>query len=139
MTFKIYDCDFGVKINGTPYEFDHVASVTIEDPERNRLTRGNNAKNTTGLSYKDGLRDPKRWTIPILAMSAALKEVLDGCFKNQTRLEVYCIDRKTGSSKMAKNAILSNAPQQLTLDNTAESMQVSLEFETFESSEVHKS
>ena len=139
MIFKIYNCDFGIKVNGTPYEFEHVAQVTIEDPERNRLTRGNNAKNMTGLSYKDGLKDPKRWTIPILNMSAALKVVLDDCFQNQTRCEVYAIDRTSGSSKMAKNAILSNSPQQLTLDDTAESMQVSLEFETFDSSEVHKS
>lgn len=139
MIFKIYNCDFGVKIDGTAYDFDHVAQVTIEDPERNRLTRGNNAKNMTGLAYKDGLKDPKRWTVPILQMSAALKAVLDGCFENQTRLEVYCIDRTDGSSKMAKNALLSNRPQQLTLDDTAESMQVSLEFETFQSSENHKS
>ncbi len=138
MVFKIYKCDFGIKVDGTSYDFEHVAQVQIEDPERNRLTRGNNAKNMTGIAYKDGLRDPKRWTIPILQMSAASKAVLDDCFKNQKRLEVYAIDRDTGSSKMAKNAILSNAPQQLTLDDTAESMQVSLEFETFDSSEVHK-
>lgn len=139
MIFKIYRCDFGIKVGGTSYDFEHVQQVTIEDPERNRLTRGNNAKNMTGLAYKDGLKDPKRWTIPILNMSVALKAVLDDCFKNQTRLEVYCIDRDDGSSKWAKNAILSNLPQQLTLDDTAESMQVSLEFETFDSSEVHKS
>lgn len=139
MIFKIYNCDFGVKVDGTAYDFEHVAQVTIEDPERNRLTRGNNAKNLTGLAYKDGLKEPKRWTIPILNMSAALKEVLDNCFTEQSRLEVYCIDRTDGSSKMAKNAVLSNRPQQLTLDDTSESMQVSLEFETFQSSENHKS
>ena len=139
MIFKHYNCDFGVKIGGVSYDFEHVAELQIEDPERNRLTRGSNAKDKVGLSYKDGLKDPKRWTIPILNMSAALKAVLDSAFTNQTRLEVYCIDRTDGSSKMAKNAILSNKPQQLTLDETAESMNVSLEFETFDSSEVHKS
>ena len=139
MIFKIYNCDFGIKVDGTSYDFEHVAQVQVEDPERNRLTRGSNAKNIVGLSYKDGLKDPKRWTVPILNMSLALKTVLDDCFKNQTRLEVYCIDRTDGSSKMAKQAILSNRPQQLTIDETAESMQVSLEFETFDSNEVHKS
>lgn len=139
MIFKLYDCDVGIKVGGVPYDFEHVASVTVEDPERNRLTRGNNAKNKVGLSYKDGLRDPKRITIPIMDMSADLKELFDSCFANQTRIDVYCISRKDGSSKMAKNALLSNKPQQLTLDDTAESMQVSLEFETFDSSENHKS
>lgn len=139
MIFKIYNCDFGVKVGGVDYAFEHVTQVTIEDPERNRLTRGANASNKIGLAYKDGLKDPKRWTIPILNMSADLKAVLDGAYENQTRCDVYCIDRSDGSTKKAANAVLSNRPQQLTIEDTAESMQVSLEFETFDSTEVHKS
>lgn len=139
MTFKIYNCDFGIKVAGVSYDFENVNELQIEDPERNRLTRGSNAKNKIGLTYKDGLKDPKRWTIPILNMSAALKGVLDSAYNLQTRVDVYCIDRTDGSSKMAKNAVLSNKPQQLTLDETAESMNVSLEFETFDSAETHKS
>lgn len=139
MIFKIYNCDFGVKLNGVSYDFEHVAQLNIEDNERNQLTRGANAKNKIGLAYKDGLKEPKKWTLPILNMSAALKGVLDAAFADQTRLEVYAIDRTDGSSKMAKNAILCNKPQQLTLDESAESMEVSLEFVTFDSSEVHKS
>ncbi len=139
MIFKMYDCDFGVKVNGVPYAFEHVAELTIEDPERNRLTRGANAGNSVGLAYKEGLKEPKRWTIPILNMSAELKGVLDGVWADQTRVEVYCISRVDGSSKMAKNAVLSNKPQQLAINDTPEAMNVSLEFETFDSGEVHKS
>jgi hypothetical protein len=139
MIFKIYNCDFGIKVNGVEYDFEHVAELQIEDNERNRLTRGSNAKNKIGLSFKDGLKEPKRWMLPILNMSAALHGVLTAAFEAQTRLEVYCIARDDGSSKMAKNAILSNRPQQLTLDESAESMNVSLEFETFDSTENHKS
>jgi len=137
--FKLYDCDVGIKVDGVSYEFDHVTQVTVEDPERNKLTRGNNAKNKDGLVYKEGLKDPKRWTMPVMALTAALVDLLNGCFENQTRLEVFAISRKDGSSKMAKKAVLSNKPQQLTMDETAESMQVSLEFESFDLSEVHKS
>ena len=136
--FRIYNCDFGVKVGGVSYDFEHVSELSIDDPERNRLTRGSNAKTKIGLAYKDGLKDPKKWTIPILNMSAALKDVLDACYDDQTRLDVYCIDRSNGSSKMAKNAILSNKPQQLKLDDTAESLQVSLEFETFDSGKTIK-
>jgi len=138
MIFKIYDCDFGVKVNGVSYDFEHVSELQIEDPERNRLTRGSNAKNKTGLSYKDGLNTPKRWTIPIMDMSIDLKAVLDAAYDDATRLECYCIDRTTGSSKIAKSAVLSNKPQQLSLDESAESLAVSLEFETFDSNENHK-
>lgn len=138
MIFKIYNCDFGIKVNGVPYDFEDVAELQVEDPERNKLTRGANAKNKKGLAYREGMKDPKRWTLPILNMSAALKEVLDDAFEEQTRLEVYCIDRLNGSSKMAKEAILCNRPQQLTLNDSPDSMNVSLEFETFNSSETHK-
>lgn len=138
MIFKIYNCDFGIKMNGVPYDFSDVKELTIEDPEKNRLTRGSNGKNKVGLAYREGTRDPKRWTIPILNLTIELKAALDGAFENQTRLEVYCIDRTDGSSKMAKEAILCNRPQQLTLNDTPDSMDVSLEFETFDSTETHK-
>ena len=139
MIFKIYNCDFGIKKDGASYEFTDVAELTIESTRRNRLTRGANAKNKIGLAYQEGMKDPDKWTLPILNMSADLKEVLDGAFENQDRLEVYCIDRSDGSSKMAKQAILCNKPQQLSLTDSPDSMNVSLEFETFDSSEVHKS
>lgn len=139
MIFKIYNCDFGVKVEGVPYDFTNVAELQIEDNEKNRLTRGSNGADKEGLAYKEGVRDPKKWTIPILNMSAALKSLLDSVFTDQTRVEVYCIDRTDGSAKMAKKAVLCNRPQQLTLNDTQDSMNVQLEFETFDSSEVHKS
>ena len=139
MIFKLYNCDVGIKVEGVNYQFDDVVEVIVEDPTRNRLTRGANATNKIGLSYKDGIKDPTRITIPIMNMSAALKLVLDNVYEKQIRVDVYAIDRNDGSSKMGKNSILSNKPQQLTLNETAESMNVSLEFETFDSSEVHKS
>jgi hypothetical protein len=139
MIFKLYECDVGIKIDGIAYEVPNVVEVQVEDPERNRLTRGNNPNNKVGITFKDGIRDPKKWTMPFMSMSADLKGVLDSAFVDQTRMEVYAISRKDGSSKMAKNAVLSNRPQQLTLDDSAESMHVSLEFESFDLSEVHKS
>lgn len=139
MTFKIYDSDFGIKYNGVNYDFDNVDSITIEDPENNKLTRGANASNKTGLVYRDGLKEPKKWTVTILGMSGALKGVLDGAFESRDRLDVYCISRVDGSSKMAKNAVLCQQPQQLSIAEGPESMNVQLIFETFDSSEVHKS
>lgn len=139
MIFKIYDSDFGIKYNGVNYDFDHVLDLQIEDPEVTRLVRGANASNKTGLVYKEGIREPKRWTVTIMGMSAGLKAVLDQAYENKDRLDVYCISRLDGSSKMGKNAILSSQPQQLTIDESPESMNVALIFETFDSSEVHKS
>lgn len=139
MIFKMYDCDFGIKLNGVTYDFEHVQDLQIEDPENTRLVRGANAANKVGLVYKEGISDPKRVTVTIMNMSQALKGVLDTAYNDKTRLEVFCIDRNDGSSKIARNAILSQQPQQLTVDESPESMNVSLVFESFDLSETHKS
>lgn len=138
-SFKIYDCDFGIKYNGVSYEFIHVNSLAIEDPETTKLIRGANAGNKEGLAYKEGIKDAKKITVTILGMSADLKAVLDQAYENKDRLDVYTISRSDGSSKLARNAILSQMPQQLMIDDSAESMNVALAFESYDLSEVHKS
>ncbi len=138
MIFKIYDADFGIKISGVNYEFEHVSELQIEDPEMTKLVRGANASNKTGLVYKEGIKEPKKWTVTIMNMSLELKGVLDAAYDAKDRLDVYCIMRSDGSSKMAKNAILSQQPQQLAVSDGVESMNVALIFESFDSSEVFK-
>ncbi len=139
MIFKIYDSDFGIKYNGINYDFDHVGDLQIEDPENTRLVRGANASNKIGLVYKEGVKEPKKWTVTIMGMSLALKTVLDAIYEDRERVDVYCISRVDGSAKMGKNAILCQQPQQLTVDDSQETMNVVLMFETFDSTEVHKS
>jgi hypothetical protein len=138
MIFKIYDADFGIKIDGVNYEFEHVENMSIEDPEFTRLVRGKNAGNKLGLAYKEGLAEPKRITVTIKNMSIELKAVLDAAFEDKSRMDVFCIARGDGSSKMAKNSVLCQQPQQLQVDETPESMDVALIFESFDLSEVHK-
>jgi hypothetical protein len=139
MIFKLYNCDLGIKYNGVNYDFEHVEGLTVEDPESTKLIRGANAGNKTGLAYKEGLKDAKKITVTIIGMSAALKSVLQVAYDKKDRLDVYCVDRDDGSSKIAKNAILSQQPQQLSLSDGADSMNVALVFESFDISEVHKS
>lgn len=139
MLFKIYDCDFGVTLNGTNYDFVHVNSLTIEDNEKTKLVRGANAGNKIGLSYKEGLRDAKVLTVSVIDVPMALFNLLKAAYKEQTRLDAYCVSRVDGSSKIAKNAVLSQEPQQLSVDETSESMNLNLVFETYDISEIHKS
>lgn len=137
--FKIYDCDFGVTIRGVNYDFDHVDSVTIEDPEQTLLTRGANAKNKMGISYKQGSKEPKTVTANVMAIPFELHDLLKEIHREEERLDFYCIARSDGSSKIAKNAVLSQEPVQLTIDETAESMNLTLVFSTFDIEEKHKS
>ncbi len=139
MIFKIYESDFGIKYNGVNYDFTHVTSLTIEDPQNTKLIRGANAGNKLGLVYTEGLKEPKKMTVVIFGMSADLKAILDQAYDSKSRLDAYCISRIDGSSKMAKNAVLCMQPQQINIDEGPESMNVSLVFETFDMVEVHKS
>jgi hypothetical protein len=137
--FKIYESDFGIKLNGVDYQFTHVQNLTIEDPENTKLVRGANGGDKLGLIYKEGIKEPKKWTVVIIGMSKALKDVLLQAHEDKSRMDVYCISRVDGSSKMAKNSILSSIPQQLKIDEAADSMDVSLLFESYDTTEVHKS
>lgn len=138
MQFKPYACDFNITIGGVTYDFLHVDSFEVEDNERTRLVRGANAKNKLGLVYKEGIKEPKIITVTLANVDETLYPILETAFKNATRLDVSCIDRATGSSKGGKNCVLSSQPQQLLVDESAESMNIALIFETFDIYEVHK-
>ena len=139
MIFKMMNCDFGFTYNGVNYDFDHVDSLAIEDPESTKLIRGANGTSKTGLVYKEGIKEPKRVTVTILGVSLAIRNLLVEIYEDKARVDAYCVDRLDGSSKIAKNAILSQLPQQLTVDETPESMNVALIFESFDMVETHKS
>lgn len=139
MQFKIYDCDFGFTWNGVNYDFTHVNSVTVEDPETTSLTRGANAGNTTGIVYTEGLREPKKFEVNVVDLSKEIFDLLKSIYKQRGRLDFYVVDRTDGSSKIAKNGVVAQQPQQLTIDETADSMNVLLRFHSFDVEEIHKS
>ncbi len=139
MIFKPYECDFGITINGQNYDFDHIVSFNTEDPERTKLVRGTNAGNKLGLVYKEGIKDPKTVTVTIIGMTSDIYTLLKTAYDAQTRMDCYCVNRNDGSSKIAKNAVLSMEPKQLNVDDSPDSMNVALAFESFDVSELHKS
>lgn len=136
--FKMYDCDFGITLGGVNYNFTHVEDLQIEDPESTKLIRGANAGNTTGIVYKEGLKEAKKITLTVLGMEAAVHALLKTAYANKTRMDVYTISRVDGSSKIAKQAILSQDPKQLQMNDSPDSMNTALMFESFDVSEVHK-
>lgn len=137
--FKMFDCDFVVTIDGTNYTFTHVENLQLEDPERTRLIRGSNAGNKEGLVYKEGLKEAKTITLTVIGMPADVHDLLKTAYTDKTRMDVAAISRSDGSSKIAKNAILAQSPKQLNMDDSAESLNTALIFESFDVDEVHKS
>lgn len=140
MMFKMYNCDFGFKLNDVSYDFQHVDSFAVEDPTFNRLVRGSNATNKEGLIYTEGTKEPKTVTVTILGMPTSIKNILAKTFAEKKRLDsIYAIDRTDGSSKIGRNAILCQEPIQLMIDESQESMNVSLVFQTFDLEDNFKS
>lgn len=135
----MYDCDFGFTLNGVNYSFTHVENMTLEDPEKTRLIRGSNAGNKLGLIYKEGLKDAKTMTVTIIGMDADIHNLLKQAYADKTRMDCWATSRSDGSSKIAKNAILSQSPKQLTMDDSPQSLNTSLMFESFDVEEIHKS
>lgn len=135
---KLYDCDVGITLDGTNYEFTHVDSVSVEDPRRHKLIRGANAKNKVGLAYTEGVKEAATVTTSVIEIPAALHTRLKEAFNNKERMDFWAISRANGSSKQAKNAILAQEPQQPTLDESAESMNTPLVFESFDVSDFLK-
>lgn len=138
MIFKIYNSDFGFVLDGVTYDFEHVMELQVEDPEMTKLTRGANAKNKVGLVYREGTKDPKKVTVTIVGMDKDLKAALDNAYENKKRVDVYAVDRETGSRKTYNNAVLCQQPQQLQISENVESMHVALAFESFDAKEEHK-
>lgn len=139
MIFKLYDCDVGVTLNGVNYDFEQVENVQIDDPEKTRLIRGANAGNKIGLAYKEGLKEAKTVTCTVIGIPMALHNLLKAAYQAQTRMDCYIVSRIDGSTKIAKNSVLSQEPKQLSLDDSAASMNSSLTFESFDVSEIMKS
>jgi len=138
MIFKMYNSDFGIKYNDVNYDFDHVDSLTIEDPENVKLIRGANARNKTGLVYTEGVKEAKKITVTLIGISSSMFSLLSSIYTGKGRCECYCVDRTSGSSKIAKQAILSQQPRQLSVDETPESMNVVVSFESYDIQELHK-
>lgn len=136
--FKLYDCNFGVTIDGVNYEFTHVENLQIEDPEKTKLIRGGNAGNTTGIAYKEGMKEAKTITLTVIGMEAAVHNLLKQKYKEKARMDCYAVSRVDGSQKIAKQAVLTQSPKQLNIDDSAESMNTALIFESFDTDEVHK-
>ena len=137
-TFKIYDCEFGIKAGDVNYTFEQVDSMTIEDPESVRLIRGSSASNKVGLAYTEGTKEAKKLSVTLVGISTAMYDLLAGLHSDKERVECYCIDKKTGSSKIAKDAVITQRPQQLSVNEGAESLNLVVNFETFNLEESHK-
>ncbi len=103
-----------------------------------KLIRGSNAGNKLGLAYKEGLKEAKKITLTVIDIPVDVHNLLKTAYTDGTRMDCFCVSRVDGSSKIAKNAVLSQSPKQLSMDDSAQSLNTALLFESFDVEEVHK-
>lgn len=139
MIFKLDEIDVTIAINGVNYDLPNFDSVTIEDTEEVTLHRGNNGKDDEGIALRSGLAEPKSVTIAALAIPQDLAALINNCFENKTRIEVYMVTRSDGSNISLKKAIVAQRFEQRQLDETRESLIQSLIIRSFAKKESHKS
>lgn len=131
MQMKLYDCDLGVVLNGVNYTIPHVDEVRYTDPEMKQLTRGANSDDSAGITYITGRKDPKTIEVDSLQIPVELASAFNTAYENETRMEVYAISRRTGSSVKGKQAILVQPPLQASINESPDSLVVTLQFNTF--------
>lgn len=137
--FKLYDCDVIITLKGVNYFHDHVDSVAIEDPEMRQITKGVNAQNKMGIVYMTGTKEPKNVSFVAMDLPSELVTAYTKACEDEERMDFSVVSRRDGSSFTAKNSILTQKPQQLTLDESPESMNVTLALQSFDTKWEHKS
>ena len=135
---NITSCDVGFTIDGTNYTFTDVDGVVIEDPRKAHIIRGLNSKSKTGLMYKEGAGSPVTASIALRSISPAFQVLLKECFDENTRIDIWVIDRLTGANRMFKDAALVNEPKQLNVTDGAESLNIEVTIESFNYTADHK-
>src|SRR5574344_2327987 len=106
-------CNFGFVYNGTRYEFEDIDSDIVDNPHETGLTRGMNAKNKSGLEYESNLDQPIIRTQIVKNIPIEIINLLGDIYKKKGRLDIFCIDRIDGTSRISKNAVLKKKPTQL--------------------------
>ena len=131
MTIQLWRSKNGFSRNGTTYEFQDVDSVTVTINERKHLTRGANSTNKKGYVYKENSKQADSVVFNVLNLSAEITNLLINAYKNEERLDIFCVDSITGENFSGKDAIITHKTQQLNITEGEETYNVELEFECF--------
>lgn len=133
MILQLRKCDLGLSINGVKYDFTpYVSGVTLEQTQAKHLTRGATGQHKKGFVYTEGLKDPNKIAIVLTGLPAYFFPLLRRHYQEETRMDCYVIDRKTGQARYYKNAIITQEPAQLTMGEGTEELDITLNLEAYE-------
>lgn len=136
--FQLANCDVGFSYKGVNYDFEDIETVTITDPEKVHITRGMSSRSTKGIVYNQNAKDPKTVSFTIMGISGDYFNLFTKIFEAKDRLDAYVIDRKTGTMRLFKDAVLQQRVRQTAINDKADSFAIQIVLECFKIEEKHK-
>lgn len=129
---RVWKTDGGVIIDGVDYHFDDWDSVTFTLGRVKHIMRGANGTNTRGIDTEEGLKTPDTAQCVIVDMSQSVYNLLNKCWKNDTRIDLYFIDRENLGKVQFNNARITTPVRQLNIGAEDTNLQVMLSVESFD-------
>lgn len=131
MSIQLWRSTNGFSKNGTNYDFLHCNSVNVTRNLRKHLTRGANSKDKKGLVYTENTRQANEVAFEVMDLPFAVAQILNQAFKDEERLDIYCVDDATGEAFDGQDCIINHFVMQEQLVEGEETYNITLTFETF--------
>lgn len=129
---RVWSTDGGFTVDGTNYEFDDFDSVAFTVGRSKHLMRGANSKNKVGIDIETGNKTPDTAVATILSMSADTLKLLNDCYNNNKRIDLWFIDRANLGRVQFNNAKLTMPVRQLNIGEEETNLTVQVSVESFD-------
>lgn len=129
---RIWKTQGGFTVNGTDYQFDDFDSVSFTFSRIKHIMRGANGTNKIGIDTEEGLKTPDTAQVTIVDMTPEVHQLLEDCYKNDTRINLYFIDSENLGKIQFNNAKITTPVRQLNIGEEDSNLQVVLSVESFD-------
>lgn len=129
---RIWKTQGGFTIKGTDYQFDDFDSVAFTFSRIKHIMRGANGTNKIGIDTEEGLKTPDTAQVTIVDMTSEIHQLLEECYQNNTRINLYFIDSDNLGKVQFNNALITTPVRQLNIGEEDSNLQVVLSVESFD-------
>lgn len=129
---RIWKTQGGFTVNGTDYKFDDFDSVSFTFSRIKHIMRGANGTNKIGIDTEEGLKTPDTCQVTIVDMTSEIHQLLQKCYDNDTRINLYFIDSDNLGKVQFNNAKITTPVRQMNIGEDDANLSVVLSVESFD-------
>lgn len=129
---RIWKTEGGFSINGTNYQFDDFDSVAFTYSRIKHIMRGANGTNKVGIDTEEGLKTPDTAQVVIVDMAPEIHRLLQQCYEDDTRINLYFIDSDNLGKVQFNNAKVTTPVRQMNIGEEDSNLSVTLSVESFD-------